>query len=687
MSKIKEKNLKKLKRKSFWPSIIFFFIFLCVSFTVIFAGINLFATYLIGSKLTRLHDQAMDTGILMERSMQNGDKVDYAVGNVSRFRRDPGDIYVTDTEGNLVISTGNSYPVFDESFEWNMGERYKIYKDSEWNYGKDALDNIENIFDFHVPELAQRAFDRAPGLNGERALRSRWMQEPIIEQQFWMYVPVSLNGKKLYIKSTLQILRQDVVYIMILGGIALILLLIPLIFLFVNTILNIRMQHRVTQLLYMDPVTGGHNWLYFQSYTGKLLANGWNSRKTYAMVNLHLERYTNYLSCYGSKQGEELLECMDGFLRARMKRKEVFGHYGRADFGLIFQCEGADEEECRNNCYRRLRSLLAELAGLQPERKLHFHAGVCMIPSVNVATGNWYEKRKNVDIDQLFSYANTAQSASHNEAEQIFFFDEKLLEEQSWEQWVENNMQAALAAGEFQVYLQPKYTPTDRRLVGAEALVRWVCPEKGMIPPGRFIPLFERNGFIMQLDDYMLSQIAKLQAEWKVQGKKTVPISVNISRAHFTQEGLAEHISQLVDGYGPKHKLIELEVTESAFFDDKNVLIDTVKQLRAYGFPISMDDFGAGYSSLNSLKDIPLDVLKLDSEFFRGEDGTGRGAIIVREAISLARELNMRVVAEGIELREQVDFLAALGCDMIQGYYFAKPMPVSEFEARVAVDA
>ena len=687
MSKIKEKNLKKLKRKSFWPSIIFFFIFLCVSFTVIFAGINLFASYLIGSKLTRLHDQAMDTGILMERSMQNGDKVDYAVGNVSRFRRDPSDIYVTDAEGNCVISTGNSYPVFDESFEWNMGERYRIYKDSEWNYGKEALDNIENIFDFHVPELAHRAFDRASRLNGDRALRSRWLQESIIEQQFWMYVPVSLNGKKLYIKSTLQILRQDVVYIMILGGIALILLLIPLIFLFVNTILNIRMQHRVTKLLYMDPVTGGNNWLYFQSYAGKLLANGWNSRKTYAMVNLHLERYTNYLSCYGSKQGEELLECMDGFLRARMKRKEVFGHYGRADFGLIFRCEGADEEECRNNCYRRLRSLLAELAGLQPERKLHFHAGVCMIPSVNVAIGSWYEKRKNVDIDQLFSFANTAQSASHNELEQIFFFDEKLLEEQGWEQWVENNMQAALAAGEFQVYLQPKYTPTDRRLVGAEALVRWVCPEKGMIPPGRFIPLFERNGFIMKLDDYMLSQIAKLQAEWKVQGKKTVPISVNISRAHFTQEGLAEHISQLVDGYGPKHKLIELEVTESAFFDDKNVLIDTVKQLRAYGFPISMDDFGAGYSSLNSLKDIPLDVLKLDSEFFRGEDGTGRGASIVREAISLARELNMRVVAEGIELREQVDFLAALGCDMIQGYYFAKPMPVSEFEARVAVDA
>lgn len=686
MAKIKEKTLKKLKRKSFWPSIILFFTFMVMSCTIIFAGINLFATYLIGSKLTILYDQAMDTGIMLERSVQVGDKITSAVTNAAHFRRNPSEVYVTDGEGNLVMSTSDSEPLFDKSFEWTQGGRCKIYKDSAWDYGEEALDDIESIFDFHVPDLADRAFERAPRGKGE-TMRSRWLQEPIVKQQFWMYIPVSLNGKKLYVKCTLEILRQDVIYIMVLGGIALVLLMIPLIFLFINTILNIRMQHRITKLLYMDPVTGGHNWMYFQAYAAKVLGNGWNSRKTYAMVDLHMERYTNYLSCYGSKQGEELLECMDGFLRARMKRKEVFGHYGSADFGLIFRCEGSNEEECQDNCYRRLRSLLAELAGLQPERKLHFHAGVCMIPSVSSATGNWYNQRKNIDIDQLFSFANTAQSTSHNESEQIFFFNERMLEEQSWEQWVENHMQAALAAGEFQVYLQPKYTPTDRRLVGAEALVRWVCPEKGMIPPSRFIPLFEENGFIMKLDDYMLSQIAKLQAEWKVQGKKTVPISVNISRAHFTQEGLAEHISQLVDGYGPKHKLIELEVTESAFFDDKNVLIDTVKQLRAYGFPVSMDDFGAGYSSLNSLKDIPLDVLKLDSEFFRGDDETGRGAIIVREAICLARELNVRVVAEGIEQREQVDFLAALGCDMIQGYYFARPMPVKEFEARMAADA
>ena len=239
---------------------------------------------------------------------------------------------------------------------------------------------------------------------------------------------------------------------------------------------------------------------------------------------------------------------------------------------------------------------------------------------------------------------------------------------------------------EFEVYLQPKYSPSDKKMVGAEALVRWNSRTEGFIPPNRFIPIFEENGFITQLDDYMVSKVAKLLSEWTIQGKKTVPISVNISRAHFAQEGLAEHICQLVDAYGPSHELIELEVTESAFLDDKKVLIETVKQLKAYGFRVSMDDFGSGYSSLNSLMDIPFDVLKLDTEFFRGDDSS-RGETIVCEIIRLAKKLGMHVVAEGVEKKEHVELLTELGCDMIQGYYFAKPMPVSEFEEKVEKDA
>ena len=163
-------------------------------------------------------------------------------------------------------------------------------------------------------------------------------------------------------------------------------------------------------------------------------------------------------------------------------------------------------------------------------------------------------------------------------------------------------------------------------------------------------------------------------------GRKVVTISVNVSRAHFAKEDLAEHICEIVDKYQVPHDVIELELTESAFFDEKEILLSTVKKLRDSGFTVSMDDFGAGYSSLNSLKELSLDVLKIDADFFLGSDSLERGMLIVREVISLAKKLNMKIVAEGIESREQVDFLREQECDLIQGYYFAKPMPLTEFE-------
>ena len=155
-----------------------------------------------------------------------------------------------------------------------------------------------------------------------------------------------------------------------------------------------------------------------------------------------------------------------------------------------------------------------------------------------------------------------------------------------------------------------------------------------------------------------------------------------MSRAHFTREDLAEHICEIVDRYQVPHDVIELELTESAFFDDKETLLSTVKKLRDTGFSVSMDDFGAGYSSLNSLKELSIDVLKIDADFFRGADSLERGMLIVSEVIDLAKKLDMKIVAEGIESKEQVEFLTAQECDLIQGYYYAKPMPLAEFEQK-----
>ena len=188
----------------------------------------------------------------------------------------------------------------------------------------------------------------------------------------------------------------------------------------------------------------------------------------------------------------------------------------------------------------------------------------------------------------------------------------------------------------------------------------------------------------MNIDRYMITHVARDQKKWLDAGLKCVPVSVNVSRAHFIDRDLAEQIRDMVDAYGTPHELIEIELTESAFFDDKKAMVTTITKLRDYGFHVSMDDFGSGYSSLNSLKDMPLDVLKLDAGFFSGDLDDERGEIVVSEAIKLAKNLNMETVAEGVEAKEQVEFLARQGCDMMQGYFYARPMPKEEYEKRMA---
>ena len=683
MSGLQEKRLGKLNRKKIWPSILMFvlFVFACAAAFAVF--IYLCAVCIMGTKIVANFEEAQQVSVILDSLMDGGDTVTEAAEEMDRFILGKQDIYILDSDGNVVLRTGDSEPNFGLLLEFNVGREFLAVADSKSSFTPD--EGIGTILALPVEEIFGSVLDPV----GQGRTRAQWMGETIIRQDYWLQAPLRNNAYTLYVKCNLQAQRQDIIYVYILGFAAVTLLLIPVTLLFINAIRSVVIQRRMTQLIYLDTVTEGRNWLHFQNNAHRILTRLWNNKKAFAMVNLHLERYHNYRACYGVQAGEELLASMGGFLSARVGKNEAFARYEGADFGLLLQCVGENEQEYQENCRKRVRSLLAELTGLRPAQKIHFHAGINIIPPYIAEDVKWYHRRKDVSIDELYTYANAARLESNGvDEQQITFFDHDMLGRQKWERWVEDSMEAALRNNEFQVYLQPKYSPATGKLVGAEALVRWISLTTGVITPSHFIPIFERTGFVTQLDDYMISQVAKLQAEWTIQGKKMIPISVNVSRAHFAQEGLAEHICQLVDAYGPSHELIELEVTESAFFDDKEILVETVKQLKAYGFRVSMDDFGAGYSSLNSLKDIPLDVLKLDGEFFRGDDDTSRrGEIVVREAIQLAKSLDMHVVAEGIEKKEQVDFLAGQGCDMIQGFYYAKPMSIEEFEKKVEEDA
>lgn len=686
MNTKKQEQLDKLKRRKIWPSIVIFLLCLGICVGLLIFSMQLFALYIISIKVAGMSDETMRAEEILQSSLEWGRTFSQSTEELVTYLGEDSAVYVVDEEYNKVAAIGDSEPNFEYVGSINLNEDYVFVGDSAWESGSGTLFGLrlDEVLDGMSLSLDMSTYDA-------EETGAEWLAEPLLSQRFWMWEPLRYEGNKymIYVRCSLEIARQDLLYMSFFSVFIMTVMLVPVCVLLISTIKAVVTQHKVIQLIYLDDITGRKNWIYFKSSVERILRRSARRRKTYALVCLHMERYKNYCACYGVKEGDTLLGEAAGFLEARTEKGEVTARNEGADFGMLMCMTGSSEAECEKLCRMRLRTLLAELAGLRPEQKIHFHAGVYMISSDTSESRRKEKKlRSELDIDQLYNYANAAQASTRCQDEhRIAFFDQELLEEQLWERKVEGTMELALKNEEFQVYLQPKYNPVEAKLVGAEALVRWNNPREGFLSPGRFIPLFEENGFITQLDDYMIAQVAKIQAQWKLKKRKAVPVSVNVSRAHFAQEGLAEHICQIVDSYGASRALIELEVTESAFFDDKDALVRTVRKLKEFGFRVSMDDFGAGYSSLNSLKDIPLDVLKLDGEFFRGGDEDGRGAIVVREAIQLARSLRMEVVAEGVEKKEQVDFLAEQGCDMIQGFYFARPMPVKEFEEKMEKDA
>ena len=278
-----------------------------------------------------------------------------------------------------------------------------------------------------------------------------------------------------------------------------------------------------------------------------------------------------------------------------------------------------------------------------------------------------------------------ALSACHHKSnEGVKFFDEKLEEQLTSQHLIESKMEQALRDGEFKAFYQPKYDLKTRKIVGAEALVRWISPETGFMPPGKFIPLFEENGFVIQVDYYILEKTFQLQKERLEAGKEVIPISVNQSRLHMTEENYLEKMKAIVEKYNLPPGLIELEITETMFgdFDNKasqQNAMKIVQGLHELGFSLSVDDFGSGYSSFSLLGILPMEVMKIDRSVLTGADTSERMKEILAYVVKLGHALNMEVLCEGIETREQEILLLGLGCRLGQGFFNAKPMPVEEF--------
>jgi len=290
-----------------------------------------------------------------------------------------------------------------------------------------------------------------------------------------------------------------------------------------------------------------------------------------------------------------------------------------------------------------------------------------------VEKGN--EMPVNVMCDRAFVAAH---DRNYTYVEYIHYYNDAERKQIMVEQEIENDMERALEEHQFYIVVQPKYNPTSEEVVGGEALVRWQHPEKGIVSPGVFIPVFEKDGFIIQLDYYVWEETCKLIAKMKADGVKTAPISINVSRAHFYGNELIPRLLGLLDTYELQANDIELEITESICGEDPEIIYDKIRELQTLGFKIAMDDFGSGYSSLNMLKEMPLDIIKMDLKFLDGDQEKGRK--ILTALIDMAHTLDLKVVVEGVEILSQVEFLRQFDDCSLQGYYYSRPLVADVFE-------
>lgn len=412
-----------------------------------------------------------------------------------------------------------------------------------------------------------------------------------------------------------------------------------------------------------DTLTGLYNKTKFFEMTRMLLRK--YPDDTFAFLRLDIAKFQLVNSFFGMHEGDRLLcYVAEELLKfAGDSSRITFGRIEADIFGICMPYRG---EQTLVEFIKYLRMRIGEY-NLEYDIVPMF--GVYVIEDIEL------------NIDAMYDRANLAsKKCKGNYVCNYAFYTSEMSEELVKEQRIVNSMRRALDGNEFVLYLQPKYRLKDNKMAGAEVLVRWISPVKGMVSPAEFIPIFERNGFITKLDYYVWEKTCQLLAKWLEEGRNPEPISVNISRVSLYNPRLAEIICTLVEKYKIPPRMLQLELTESAYTNNPLAIKEMMERFQEAGFSILMDDFGSGYSSLNVLKDIAVDILKIDMKFLSDTDKQGRSENILASVVRMAKWLDMPVVAEGVERREQVDFLRSIGCEYVQGYYFAKPMSVEDYE-------
>lgn len=409
-----------------------------------------------------------------------------------------------------------------------------------------------------------------------------------------------------------------------------------------------------------DSLTGIYNKKTFYQQADALLKE--QVQRVFEVIYLDVERFKLINDLFGETVGNELLLYLAQCLRDICIEDCVYGRLQSDNFALCFPAENDNRER-----------VIQEIQNKVKQFPLHYR--------IIVGFGVYQVTDRNLSVSSMCDRARMAfRQIQGKYMVSCGVYDERMRQRIVAEQEIVNEMERALSERQFEVYFQPKYDLGTENIRGAEALVRWRHPTKGMMPPAEFIPVFERNGFIMKLDEYIWDSVCAFLRKSLDAGIEPLPISVNMSRFDLYNEKLCDILTGIIQKYDVDPKLLGLELTESAYMENPQQIIEITKKLQSHGFVILMDDFGSGYSSLNMLKDVMVDVLKIDMHFLDNEDDSGRGSNILNSVIRMAKWLQIPVIIEGVETKKQADFLRTTGCSCVQGYYYSRPVPLADYE-------
>ncbi|WP_227835204.1 MULTISPECIES: EAL domain-containing protein [unclassified Clostridioides] len=485
------------------------------------------------------------------------------------------------------------------------------------------------------------------------------------------YVP--LEEENLYLLSIVPVKVANAQFDLLLKKAVFINILIIILFLLLIMLIifiNRKNREQLIKIAYVDPVTKGYSKARFDMEAKAIIES--TSAGTYSLVSININKFKLINDSFGSNAGDKTLKYIHDVIANYLEREELLCRVSNDQFNILIKTISQKE------ILKYIENITNDINSFNKDKECKYF--------IALSIGVYKIDDPNIPLVSIQDRANVARknikgnTVTHPLYTCVFYSDLERLRMLK-EKEMENRMEEALDNNEFVVYLQPKVNLKNNNIVGAEALVRWQDPDRGLIPPNDFIPFFEKNGFIIKLDHYVFEKSCAMIRKWIDNGETPIPISVNFSRAHLNNKDFLEKYKTIRDKYDVPAKLLEIELTETLIFDNLQMLLNVIDQIHEEGFQCSLDDFGSGYSSLNMLKEIKVDTLKLDRAFFSSPNADNVSEnYVIESVVELAKKLNMNSVSEGVETILQMEYLKKINCDMIQGYVFSKPIPQEIFE-------